>query len=75
MTNEEVYDALMSGRTRFVARSKRVYLIHEDQADFLRPFADSVLLHGVPEKEPRMARQKKWVWLSPRNIKLASDEK
>lgn len=79
MTNEEVYKALEAGHTRFLAkRSKRVYFVHSDQMEILKPFSQNVLLIGWPEKlSPARSvrgknRGRKWVWLSPNGMEVAS---
>lgn len=78
MTNEAVYNALAAGHTRFIAkRSGKVYFIHTDQMEILKPFTDDVLLIGFPEIQSptrtmrRFRGGRKWVWLSPKNIELA----
>ncbi|MBY3333797.1 hypothetical protein HFN98_24715 [Rhizobium laguerreae] len=77
MTNQEVYEALERGESRFVAkRSGRVYLIPSDQKELLLANDDDLLLIGWPEMlSPKMSlrryRGRKWVWLSPKNIAIA----
>lgn len=74
MTGAEVREAMKRGIDRFRhARSGREFALDPAQATLLEgDDADEVLLIGFPIQQNPRKRGRKWSWLAPKNLEIAS---
>ncbi len=76
MTGAEIREAMLRGVSRFRhVRTGREFSLDPLQACLLEDAdADAVLLIGYPVQQHPRKRGRKWQWLAPKNLEIATKQ-